>query len=94
MAVGFEGLRDGYIYSIFWEEVDLSGNGGRLTRREVEVGHLLARGFEQRQIAEALVISRRTAYTHVRHIREKLGGCSRFEAAVRLRCEMGFGCRE
>ena len=69
----------------------LSGRNRRLTRREMEVGHLLARGLEQRQIAERLVISRRTAYAHVRSIRRKLGGCSRFEAAVRLRCEMGYG---
>lgn len=62
-----------------------------LTRREVEVGHLLARGYAQRHIAEELVVSRRTVYAHVRSICVKVGARSRFEAAVKLRVELGFG---
>ena len=44
-----------------------------LTRREMEVLHLLARGLTDREIAEALCISERTVHKHVENIRAKLG---------------------
>jgi DNA-binding NarL/FixJ family response regulator len=53
-----------------------------LTRREAEVLPLVARGFTNREIAEELVISVRTAEHHVEHIRRKLGVRSRREVAA------------
>src|SRR5215203_1000198 len=48
-----------------------------LTRRELEIAELVARGLTNRQIAEELVISEHTAATHVRRILKKLGLQSR-----------------
>jgi ATP/maltotriose-dependent transcriptional regulator MalT len=55
-----------------------------LSPRELEVLGLLARGFRNRDIARALVISESTTKVHVRHILEKLGVRTRTEAASRL----------
>jgi DNA-binding CsgD family transcriptional regulator len=52
-----------------------------LTAREYEVASLVAEGFTNREIAEALVISRRTAETHVQQILMKLGVDSRTRIA-------------
>jgi non-specific serine/threonine protein kinase len=49
---------------------------GPLSAREREVAGLIAEGLTNRQIAEQLVISERTADTHVQNILSKLGlGC-------------------
>jgi two-component system response regulator DevR len=53
-----------------------------LTEREREVLALVARGFTNRQIAEALTLSEKTARNHLSHILEKLGLSRRSEAAV------------
>jgi len=53
-----------------------------LTPREAEVLTLLARGYTNREIAAALVISVRTAGVHVSHILRKLGAPNRLEAAA------------
>jgi non-specific serine/threonine protein kinase len=53
-----------------------------LSPREREVVTLIARGCTSEAIAEALVISRRTADTHAAHIRDKLGLRSRAEIAA------------
>ncbi len=52
-----------------------------LTRREEEVLALVAAGRTNRQIAEALFISEKTASIHVSHILAKLGVAGRVEAA-------------
>jgi DNA-binding NarL/FixJ family response regulator len=53
-----------------------------LTGREVEVLQLLARGLSNREIAEHLVISRRTAAHHVEHIYTKTGTTNRALASL------------
>lgn len=45
----------------------------RLTQREEEVLRLLAQGYTNQEIAEALVISVKTVETHRAHILDKLG---------------------
>ncbi len=54
----------------------------RLTRREREVLALVAQGSSNRQIAHTLVVSERTARTHVSAILSKLGLVSRTQAAL------------
>ncbi|WP_052865397.1 ATP-binding protein [Streptomyces niger] len=53
-----------------------------LTPRECEVAGLIAQGLTNRQIAETLVISRRTAEGHVERILGKLGFTTRSQVAV------------
>ncbi|MBO0805029.1 MAG: LuxR family transcriptional regulator [Nocardiopsaceae bacterium] len=55
-----------------------------LTRREREIAGLVASGMSNREIAEQLVISRRTVDSHVEHIFAKLGVSSRLQLAVKL----------
>jgi len=50
-----------------------------LSRREQEVAALLAKGLTNREIAEALIISERTANVHVQHILAKLELRSRWQ---------------
>ena len=53
-----------------------------LTRREREILVLVAQGGSNRDIAKALVISERTARTHVSNVLTKLGLTSRTQAAL------------
>jgi DNA-binding NarL/FixJ family response regulator len=54
----------------------------RLTRRERQVLAMLARGADNRAIADALTISPDTARTHIQNLLGKLGVHSRLEAAA------------
>ena len=56
--------------------------GSELTEREREVLALVARGYTNKQIAESLYVSEKTARNHVSHILEKLGLARRSEAAA------------
>jgi DNA-binding NarL/FixJ family response regulator len=61
----------------------------RLTPRELEVLRLLAEGVGPLEVADRLVISRKTVATHVDHILSKLGVHSRAQAvAMALRHDM------
>jgi DNA-binding CsgD family transcriptional regulator len=53
-----------------------------LSPRELEVAGLVARGLTNKQIAEALYLSERTAENHVRHILVKLGFSNRSQIAA------------
>lgn len=67
-----------------------SGSNG-LTQREREVATLIAKGMTNREIAEQLVISKRTADAHVEHILAKLGFSSRSQIAALISQER---CRD
>ncbi|PSR70192.1 protein kinase [Nocardia sp. MDA0666] len=56
--------------------------GGALTKREIQVAELVARGLSNKAIAAQLVISQRTAEGHVEHILTKLGFTSRLQIAT------------
>jgi two-component system response regulator DevR len=56
--------------------------GSELTEREREVLALVARGLTNKQIADKLYVSEKTARNHVSHILEKLGFSRRSEAAA------------
>jgi DNA-binding NarL/FixJ family response regulator len=56
----------------------------RLSPRELEVGHLVARGFSNKMIAATLGISPMTVATHVRRVFEKLGVRTRSAMVARL----------
>jgi DNA-binding NarL/FixJ family response regulator len=64
----------------------------RLTYRECEVLDLVGLGLSNRQIAARLVITERTAETHVARVLRKLGLRSRTQAAVwAVRLGLGHG---
>ncbi|SHI01518.1 ATP-binding protein [Streptomyces sp. 3214.6] len=54
----------------------------RLTRREAQVAELVAEGLANQQIADRLVIARRTAEGHVERILSKLGFSNRSQIAA------------
>jgi DNA-binding CsgD family transcriptional regulator len=58
---------------------------GVLTARQLEVLHLIARGYSNRRIGHELHISVSTVSIHVSHIMAKLKATNRTEAAARLR---------
>ena len=57
-------------------------NGPQLTDREQEVIRLVAQGKSNREIAEALIISEKTAKAHISNILGKLGLDDRTQMAV------------
>jgi serine/threonine-protein kinase PknK len=62
---------------------DAGGAGGDvLTSRQHQVARLVASGLSNRDIADTLVISRRTAETHVENILTRLGYTSRNQIAA------------
>jgi DNA-binding NarL/FixJ family response regulator len=63
-------------YAVDWQAAGL-------TSREREVAALVARGLRNRDIAEQLVITEKTAKNHVQRVLEKLGARSRTEVAAR-----------
>ena len=65
------------------ESARRSASGASLTAREIEVLRLLDQDLSNPQIAEQLVISRRTVDAHLRSIYDKLGVKSR-DGAIRV----------
>jgi DNA-binding NarL/FixJ family response regulator len=64
-------------------ELPASITGGELTKREEQVLELLARGADNREIAQALFLSEHTVKNHVSSILMKLQVENRIQAAVR-----------
>ena len=63
---------------------------GKLTPRERELLELMARGFDNRQIAAHLMVSDKTVRNHISSVFAKIGAETRAQAIVRAR-EAGFG---
>jgi non-specific serine/threonine protein kinase len=59
-------------------------NSTSLSQREREVAELICYGLSNKEIANRLAISRRTAESHVANILAKLGLCSRVQLAVQI----------
>ncbi|MEU8106119.1 LuxR C-terminal-related transcriptional regulator [Nonomuraea muscovyensis] len=59
-----------------------AGAPAPLTRREMEIARLVAKGMTSKEIAADLVISQRTVESHIEHILSKLGFHSRTQIAV------------
>jgi HD-GYP domain-containing protein (c-di-GMP phosphodiesterase class II) len=82
------GRLDGDAVRAVVESAGLSSRASRatlpagLSQREAEVLVLVARGLSNRQIADRLVVSPRTAEHHVQHIYGKIGASSRAAAAL------------
>ena len=53
-----------------------------LTRRQLEVAALIARGYSNRRIADELVLTKGTVANHVEHILARLGFSCRAQVAV------------
>jgi len=70
---------------VHWGEADHGPGSPGLTSREWEIAGLVAEGLSNRQIAERLVISKRTVDAHIEHIYGKLGVSSRVQLAGWLR---------
>ena len=63
-------------------DVDAAPNTPQLTPREREVAELVAQGLTNREIAERLFLSERTAQNHVQHILTKLDLSNRSQIAA------------
>jgi DNA-binding NarL/FixJ family response regulator len=55
-----------------------------LTKRETEILDYLVKGYQYKEIADALAIGGSTVRKHIEHIYEKLHVCSRTEAVVKV----------
>jgi DNA-binding NarL/FixJ family response regulator len=64
------------------EHLQASDMPTQLTRRERDVAALVAKGLTNREIAEQLYLSERTAQNHVQHILAKLALSKRSQIAV------------
>jgi predicted ATPase/DNA-binding CsgD family transcriptional regulator len=64
-----------------------------LTEREHEVAALVAQGLSNKQIAACLVVSQRTAESHVRHILNKLGFDTRAQIVTWMETSSNLGHR-
>jgi non-specific serine/threonine protein kinase len=64
------------------EKISSAGSTTALTRREKEIAEMVSQGLTNRQIAKRLVLSVRTAESHVESVRNKLGFQSRAQIAA------------
>ena len=60
-----------------------------ITARELEILHLVARGFSNREIATQLFVSENTVKTHCARAFDKLGAARRTQAVLRAK-ELGL----
>jgi DNA-binding NarL/FixJ family response regulator len=72
------------LVGFFQHEPVPSSETENLTAREQEVLSLLAKGFQYKEIAEAVGVSLETVRTHIKHIYDKLHVRSRTEATLKF----------
>jgi two-component system nitrate/nitrite response regulator NarL len=68
-------------------EIKAQGDGGVLTRRELEVVHMVARGLSNQAIGKRLSIGEGTVKVHVHHIYAKLKVPSRVALLLHARTQ-------
>jgi DNA-binding NarL/FixJ family response regulator len=73
----------------YFQQQKAAASTNDLTRREIEILDYLVKGFQNKEIADALAISTFTVRTHIDHIYEKLHVRSRTEAVVKYLKEGG-----
>ncbi|MBV9507621.1 MAG: response regulator transcription factor [Acidobacteriia bacterium] len=71
-----------YLPAALAAALEAQADSPALSKREIEVLELVARGLGNKQIAYALDISETTAKNHVQHILQKLGAQDRTQAAT------------
>jgi two-component system, NarL family, response regulator len=71
-----------YVQPALAAALEAQSDSPTLSKREVEVLELVARGLGNKQIAYALDITETTAKNHVQHILQKLGAQDRTQAAT------------
>ncbi|HUN35284.1 MAG TPA: LuxR family transcriptional regulator [Trebonia sp.] len=81
VADGIAQLIEGQLPRRFTDSADLSSPWPELTRAELAVVSLAARGATNREVAERLYLSPHTVHSHLRHVFVKLGIRSRVELA-------------
>ena len=64
------------------EQLHVFDSPAALTRRERDVAELVGQGLTNREIAERLYLSERTAQNHVQHILTKLALSNRSQIAI------------
>ncbi|MDB6025104.1 MAG: DNA-binding response regulator [Verrucomicrobiales bacterium] len=68
----------------YFQQLKTPAPATNLTKRESEVLNYLAKGYQYKEIADALGIGGSTVRTHIEHIYEKLHVSSRTEAVVKF----------
>jgi len=71
------------VLSLFKQYIPQKNNEYDLTKREIEILHLLVDGFNNQKIARTLCISYDTVRNHIRHIYKKLQVHSKSQAVVK-----------
>ena len=65
------------------ELTEVHGDAPSLSRRELEVLRLVARGWETPRIAAELGISRHTVRNHIRNLRQRLNASTKLDAVMK-----------
>jgi non-specific serine/threonine protein kinase len=82
VALALQGEGDHTIDNMSTPRVTQIGPTSPLTQRQQEVALLVGQGLTNRQIADRLIVTERTAGAHIEHILDKLGFTSRTQIGV------------
>jgi NarL family two-component system response regulator LiaR len=79
--------RDAIVEAWRRERGEISGASARLNRHEAEIAHLIAQGYTNQEIAEALSLSDTLVRQHTEHLLLKCEARTRAELQARLRAQ-------